>query len=82
MITETRRQFLSFAIPTEKLIFTSLKNKKRVKKLCPNFWWDDINCFIDIQESFFVKLFSKDNFQNKEVIWSQKNVQNSKLVKI
>ena len=42
--------------------------KKKKKK----FWWDDENCPTDLSESYFVELFSVDNFLDREVIQSYK----------
>ena len=42
-----------------------MKKKKK-------FWWDDENCPTDLSESYFVELFSVDNFLDREVIQSYK----------
>ena len=64
------------------LLFPQQNRSLNNEKKDTNIWWDDKNYSTDFQESCFSKLFSADNFQDKEIIWSQKYFEISKLIKI
>ena len=50
---------------------------QKINKQRLNFWWVDKKCPSYLQESYFVKLFSADNFQHKKVIRNQQNLSKS-----